>query len=104
MGQVRRLPRPGSGVRLADAVKIYLATITVPNTRETYATALDRLIADFGADTDVALLGEEPDRVGGWFTFAWGAKAAKTFNIRLTALGSACVCGHDRHRRTPARL
>jgi integrase/recombinase XerC/integrase/recombinase XerD len=91
MGQVRRLPRPGSGVRLADAVKIYLATITVPNTRETYATALDRLIADFGADTDVALLGEEPDRVGGWFTFAWGAKAAKTFNIRLTALGSACA-------------
>lgn len=91
MAQVRRLPRPGSGVRLADAVKIYLATITVPNTRETYATALDRLVADFGADTDVALLGHEPDRVSGWFTFVWGAKAAKTFNIRLTALTSACV-------------
>ncbi|MDV7102460.1 site-specific integrase [Gordonia amicalis] len=90
MGQVRRLPRSAGGVRLADAVRIYLATITVPNTRATYAAALVRLVADFGADTDVALLGSEPDRVSGWFTFVWGGKSAKTFNIRLTALGSAC--------------
>jgi integrase/recombinase XerC/integrase/recombinase XerD len=77
-------------VRLADAVRIYLATITVPNTRMTYAAALDQLVADFGADTDVALLDAEPDRVSGWFTFVWGGKSAKTFNIRLTALASAC--------------
>ncbi|GGN81443.1 tyrosine-type recombinase/integrase [Nocardia rhizosphaerihabitans] len=89
MGRVRVLPRPVSGVRLADAVRIYLATITVPNTRATYAAALDHLVADFGADTDVALLDSEPDRVGGWFTYVWGGKSAKTFNIRLTALGSA---------------
>lgn len=61
-------------MRLADAVKIYLATITVPNTRQTYATALDRLVADFGADTDVGLFGHEPDRVSGWFTFVWGPR------------------------------
>ncbi|MGQ4600726.1 tyrosine-type recombinase/integrase [Nocardia sp. R6R-6] len=77
-------------MRLADAVRIYLATITVPNTRATYAAALDRLVADFGADTNVALLDREPDRVAGWFTFVWGGKAPKTFNIRLTALAAAC--------------
>ncbi|WP_245547504.1 tyrosine-type recombinase/integrase [Nocardia brevicatena] len=84
------LPRAAGGVRLADAVQIYLATLRVRNTRETYAVALDRLVADFGSDTDVLLLGSEPDRVSGWFTFVWGGKSAKTFNIRLTALASAC--------------
>jgi site-specific recombinase XerD len=88
-------PTPVSSVRLADAVAVFLATIAVPNTRETYAAALDRLVTDFGADTNVALLDSEPDRVSGWFTFVWGAKAAKTFNIRLTALGSACVYWRD---------
>jgi integrase/recombinase XerC/integrase/recombinase XerD len=77
-------------VRLADAVHIYLATLTVRNTRETYSAALDRLVTDFGADTDVSLLDSEPDRVCGWFTVVWGARSAKTFNIRLTALVSAC--------------
>lgn len=91
MGRVQMLPTSASGVRLADAVKVYLATIPAENTRETYAAALDRLVRDFGADTNVALLDREPDRVSGWFTFVWGAKAAKTFNIRLTALGSACA-------------
>ena len=91
MGRVRMLPTPASGVRLADAVTVYLAAIPTENTRETYAAALDRLVADFGADTNVALLDREPDRVSGWFTFVWGAKAAKTFNIRLTALASACA-------------
>jgi len=95
MGRVRMPPTPASSVRLADAVAVFLATIAVPNTRETYAAALDRLVTDFGADTNVALLDSEPDRVSGWFTFVWGAKAAKTFNIRLTALGSACVYWRD---------
>jgi hypothetical protein len=31
---------------------------------------LDRLVRDFGADGDVALL--DPDWVSGWFTFVWG--------------------------------
>lgn len=88
-GRVRMLPTPASCVRLADAVKVYLATITAANTHETYAVALDRLVRDFGAGTNVAVLDREPDRVSGWFTFVWGAKAAKTFNIRLTALTSA---------------
>lgn len=90
MGRVHVLPTATRGVRLADAVRIYLGTITVANTRATYAAALDRMATDFGADTDVAQLEREPDRVSGWFTFVWGSKSAKTFNIRLTALGSAC--------------
>jgi hypothetical protein len=39
---------------------------------------------------DVALLHQEQDRVGGWFTFVWGSKAATTSNVRLAALRSAC--------------
>lgn len=89
MGRVRMPPRSASGVRPADAVQIYLGTLTVPDTRVTYAAALNRLVADFGSDTDVSLLGAEPDRVSGWFTFVWGGKSAKRFNIRLTALISA---------------
>lgn len=78
-----------AGVRLADAAKMFLGTITVDNTRRGYTAALDRLVRDFGADTDVALL--DPDRVSGWFVFVWGAKSPKTFNLRLTALASACA-------------
>ncbi|WP_458687576.1 tyrosine-type recombinase/integrase [Nocardia tengchongensis] len=76
---------------MADAVKIYLDTITVENTRRGYAAALNRLVRDFGADIDVALLGREPDRVSGWLVFVWGSKSPKTFNLRLTALASACA-------------
>jgi len=72
---------------------ILRSKVSVANSRATYATALDRLVSDFGADTNVALL--EPDRVGGWFTFVWGARAARTFNVRLTALGSACAYWRD---------
>ena len=50
------LPAPAGGVRLADAVQVYLGTISMANTRETYAAALDRLVADFGVDTNVALI------------------------------------------------
>ena len=42
----------------------------------------------FGADTSVTSL--EPDWVAAWFTSVWGDRSAKTFNTRLTALGSAC--------------
>ncbi|WP_459547822.1 tyrosine-type recombinase/integrase [Nocardia sp. X0981] len=77
-------------MRPADAARTYSATITVRNTRATYAAALDRLVTDFGTDTDVALLVRYPDRVSGGFTFVWGGKSAKTFNIRLAALASAC--------------
>ncbi len=57
MGRVHRLSTSVSDVRLADAVRIYLATITVPNTRATYAAALDRLVADLGADTECGVAG-----------------------------------------------
>ena len=85
------LPTPVASVRLADAVKVFLDTIVARNTRATYAAALDRLVKDFGPDTNVALLSGEPDRVAGWFVYVWGNKSAKTFNVRLTALGSACA-------------
>jgi hypothetical protein len=78
---------------LTDAVKVFLGTITVCNTRRGYAAALDRLVCDFGADTDVA--GLDPDRVSGWFVFVWGAKSSKMFNLRLMALSSACGYWHE---------
>jgi integrase len=90
MGTVRSLPTTVGGVRLADAVKVFLDTIPAANTRRGYGVVLIRLVKDFGADTNVALLGSEPDRVSGWFTFVWGNKAATTFNVRLAALRSAC--------------
>ena len=90
MGTVRIFPASVSGVRLADAVTVFLGTIPAANTRRGYGVVLNRLVADFGADTNVALLDQEQDRVGAWFTFVWGSKAATTFNVRLAALRSAC--------------
>ena len=72
MGTVRTLPTPTAGVRLADAAKVFLGTIPVANTRRGYAVVLDRLVRDFGADGNVALL--DPDRVAGWFFFVWGGR------------------------------
>ena len=68
MGQVRALS--ARGVRLKDAVDQFLSTIPSANTRRGYAVALNRLVSDFGADSDVGLL--EAERVGGWFVFQWG--------------------------------
>ncbi len=76
-------------MRLADAVSTFLDTISVANTRRGYATTVNRMVRDFGADANVALL--DPDRVADWFTFVWGGRSNKTFNTRLTALGSACA-------------
>jgi hypothetical protein len=50
MGTLRALPAQSGGVRLADAVSMFLDTISVPNTRRGYGAALNRLVADFGAD------------------------------------------------------
>ncbi|WP_067893595.1 tyrosine-type recombinase/integrase [Nocardia vaccinii] len=86
MGRVRALPV--QGVRLKDAVANYLATIPSSNTRRGYAIALNQLMRDFGADSEVGLL--EAERVGGWFTFKWGDKSAQTFNVRLASLRGAC--------------
>lgn len=55
------LPKQISGVRLADASKVFRSTISVANTRRGYAEVLNRLVRGFGADGDVALL--DPDRV-----------------------------------------
>lgn len=86
MGQVRALPI--RGVRLKDAVDQFLSTIPSINTRRGYAVALNQLVRDFGADSDVGLLNAE--RVGGWVTFKWGARSAQTFNVRLSSLRAAC--------------
>ncbi|MEV0712780.1 tyrosine-type recombinase/integrase [Nocardia aurea] len=83
--RVRSL-RPGIG--LAAAIDAYLHTVTSSNTRRGYRAALDALVAEFGPDTDVALL--DPDRVDVWFRDRWGAVSAPTFNARLAALRSAC--------------
>ena len=48
-------------MRFADAVQVYLGTISMANTREMYAAALDRLVANFGVDergVDAQLLGQ----------------------------------------------
>lgn len=47
----------GSGGPIGGAVKVYLATLPAVNTRRGYdAAAMNRLVRDFGADGDVAVL------------------------------------------------
>ncbi|MEV3960887.1 hypothetical protein AB0M34_08315 [Nocardia sp. NPDC050193] len=60
---MRTLPSAAAGIRLADAVRVYPGTLPAANTRRGYGAALDRLVCDFGADSEVALL--DPDRVAG---------------------------------------
>lgn len=43
MGEVRVLPIAVTGIRLADAITTFLATIGPANTRRGYAAALNRL-------------------------------------------------------------
>jgi site-specific recombinase XerD len=93
VGSVSALPARAAGVRLADAVRIFLGTIVTANTRRAYASALDRMVRDFGADGDVGLL--NPDRVSGWFDYVWGDKSPKTYNLRLTAVSAACAYWRD---------
>ena len=76
MGTVRTLPTPTAGVRLADAAKVFLGTIPVVNTRRGYAVVLDRLVRDFGADGNVALL--DPDRVAGSFSCGVAARPRRS--------------------------
>ncbi|MBH0780378.1 tyrosine-type recombinase/integrase [Nocardia bovistercoris] len=76
-----------AGVHLDDAVTAYLRTVTAANTARSYRTALAALVAEFGADTDPALL--DPDRVATWFRTRWDAASAQTFNVRLAALRAA---------------
>ncbi|WP_316250501.1 site-specific integrase [Tsukamurella columbiensis] len=75
-------------MRLKDATDQFLSTIPSVNTRRGYAVALNQLVRDFGADSDVGVL--EAERVGGWFTFKWGGSSAQTFNVRLASLRAAC--------------
>jgi len=77
MGTVRALAPQPSAAQLADAVATFLDTIAVPNTRRGYAAALQRMITDLGADTEIASL--DPDRVADWFNSTWGDRTAKTF-------------------------
>jgi integrase len=93
MGTVRALTASSDGVPLGDAVATFLDTISVANTRRGYAAACHRLVVDFGADSAVGALA--PDRLASWFAPVWGHRSAKTFNTRLTALGSACSYWRD---------
>ena len=87
MGEVRVLPVAVTGVRLADAITAFLATIGPANTRRGYAAALNRMRQDFGMDADTARL--DPDRVAGWFTFVWGHSTPQPYNVRLAGLRKA---------------
>jgi integrase/recombinase XerC/integrase/recombinase XerD len=87
VGEVRVLPVGVQDVRLADAVKAFLDTIGPANTCRGYAVALNRLCRDFGKDGATTKL--DPDRVAGWFTFAWGDASPQTFNVRLAGLRAA---------------
>ena len=93
MGTVRTLPTATAGVRLADAGEGVPRHDPGGETRRGYVVVLDRLVRDFGADGNVALL--DPDRVAGWFIFVWGGGAATTFNVRLASLRSACGYWRD---------
>lgn len=53
------------------------------------AAVLERTVHELGAETDMAAL--DPDQVAVWFSTAWGRCSTKTFNARLSALGSACL-------------
>ncbi|MCX0274942.1 hypothetical protein NLM24_30455 [Nocardia zapadnayensis] len=55
MEQVRALPM--RGVRCRDAVDQFLSTIQSANTRRGYAVALNPLVRDLDADSDVGALG-----------------------------------------------
>jgi integrase/recombinase XerC/integrase/recombinase XerD len=87
MGEVRVLHVEVTGVRLADAITVFLATIGPASTRRGYAAALNRMRQDFGVDADTARL--DPDRVAGWFMFVWGQSSPQTFNVRLAGLRKA---------------
>lgn len=89
MGTVHALrPDRGAAPTLAGAARTFLETITVANTRRSYSTVLDRLVARYGEDARLEALGGA-DRLADWFTEQWGGAAARTWNTRMNALHSA---------------
>ncbi|SIO87448.1 putative integrase/recombinase [Nocardiopsis sp. JB363] len=76
---------------LRSASDAFLDGIANANTARAYRTALDALLAEFGADSSLDVLeGEQAaDRVASWFADRWGSASANTVNARLRALGSA---------------
>lgn len=88
MGTVHALPARSSAPNLADAVDAYVATVTDPGTRRTYAVVFNRLAAHYGPDTGLDALAD-PDRLAAWFTSQWGDAAPRTWNTRMNALNSA---------------
>ena len=93
MGRVRMLPAPAGGVRLADAVQVYLGTISMANTRETYAAALDRLVADFGVDANVALM---PSRSAKYSTSSSGTSNGSGRNMPRWRTVTICTAKPSR--------
>jgi integrase/recombinase XerC/integrase/recombinase XerD len=90
MGTVRKL-RQAEGVRLADAIDLYLTTeqgrAENKGTHRVYGQVLGALRQQFGGDTDVAEL--TAAAVAEWFTARWDVTAASTWNVARQVLLSA---------------
>src|SRR5260370_13892710 len=89
MGTVHPLSASHQAVPLGHAAAAYLATLDHPEsagTRRVYASTLHALRAEFGRDSDVAVL--RGDAVAGWFTGKWGQSAPATWNRNRDALRS----------------
>lgn len=94
MGSVHALRR--DEVSLAEAISAYEMTLAGPESAATlrsYRGVLRPLAADHGRDTDVSAL--DGRRVADWFTAQWGTSSPGTWNVRLTALRSACAYWRD---------
>lgn len=91
MGTVRQLAAR-EAVTLHEAVSRYLATLPgaeSAGTRRTYSVPLRALLAEYGSDTDAAIL--RPATVAEWFTARWAARSPSTWNVALDALRSAAA-------------
>ena len=88
MGTVHALPARSPVPSLADATAAYLATVTDPGTRRTYAVVFNRLAAHYGPAAGLDALAD-PDRLAAWFTSQWDNSAPRTWNTRMNALNSA---------------
>jgi integrase len=95
MGTVTALAR-SDAMPLGDAVAAYLGTLAgeeARGTRKTYSVPLRALVAEYGAATDVSLLGEQ--EFAAWFTGRWAARSPSTWNVALGACRSAIRYSRD---------
>lgn len=89
MGSVHALR--WDAVTLADAIAAYELTLAGPEsaaTLKSYRGLLRPLATKFGRDSDIGAL--DGRQVAAWFTAQWATSSPGTWNVRLTALRSAC--------------